>query len=93
MVAEIKPFNSTLANLRIRRARRNTSSSDSEDSDSEDHPTHRSYDKNIYPAFPPIPYIFQTNPLLRQVKDTQARIVEEINETRRRALEWKRNET
>ena len=90
---KIRPFNPRLVNLRLRRARRNASSSDSEGSDSEEPAIHRRYGRNIYPAFPPVPYTFQTNPLLKHVRDTQARISEELNEICSRTLEWKRNET
>ena len=86
--AQIKPYNPKAANLRLRRARRNASSSESDNSDSKEPQTYRRYGSNIYPGFPPVPYVFQTNPRLRQIQNTQTRIADEINET----LEWKRNE-
>ena len=56
--ALIKPYNPKTANLRLRRARRNASSSESDNSDSEESPTFRRYNRNIYPAFPPVSYVF-----------------------------------
>ena len=89
----IKPFDPEKLNRKPRKFRRNAASSDSEDSDSDEPPPYRRYSKNMYPAFSPVPYNFQTNPFLKHITNTQTRIATELNKTRSRALEWKRNET
>ena len=86
----IKTYKPGKLNLRLRKNRRNAPSSDSELDDSDDD-SFPQLTSNSRRAFPPNPYHINRNPKLTNIKDAQLRIATEINDSRSRAIEWKRN--
>ena len=91
--ATIIPFDPLALNLKIRRSRRDAPSSGSDTSDTEEDTPYRRYPKSEYPAFDPVPYLLPPYNPQRYIKNTQTRIAAELNATRSRSLEWKRNQT